>query len=49
MISMFDMVLLSQYERYQGYIFTEWSLPYEGSKSQKNDFKLGFQARVIFI
>ncbi len=29
MISIFDMALLSQYYRYQGYIFTECSLPYE--------------------
>ncbi len=41
MISIFDMALLSQYYRYQGYIFTERSLPCEGwfyvenSKSQK--------------
>ncbi len=30
MVSIFDMALLSQYERYEGYIFTECSLPYEG-------------------
>ncbi len=41
MISIFDMALLSQYQRYQGYIFTECSLPFEewfyveNSKSQK--------------
>ncbi len=50
MISIFDMALLSQYQRYQEYIFTECSLQYVGwFYAEKYDFIWVVTERVTFV